>query len=77
MQDQFHGKGFFSLSVIPLGANLYLLEDDEEGTLKEMVEGGSRWLEQRFKEVRRWKHREVDMSESFWCPLSCVDFNLF
>ncbi|XP_058740938.1 uncharacterized protein LOC131613268 [Vicia villosa] len=66
MQAQFYAEGFFSIKCTSIGANLCLLEDENEGVLKEMVEGGSAWLGQWFKEVRAWSPREVDKERVAW-----------
>lgn len=66
MQDQFHGEGFFSITTTPLGANLCLLDENQEDILQEMMEGSSKWLEERFKNVRRWSPREVDQEKLVW-----------
>ncbi|CAL5214380.1 unnamed protein product [Lathyrus oleraceus] len=44
MQRTFQYEGYFSLKVTPLGANLYLLEENEEGELEALVEGVKDWL---------------------------------
>ncbi|KAI5384542.1 hypothetical protein KIW84_071518 [Lathyrus oleraceus] len=44
MQRTFQYEGYFSLKVTPLGANLFLLEENEEGELEALVEGVKDWL---------------------------------
>lgn len=43
-----------------MGANLFLLEDLDEGGVKALVEEGKDWLGQWFKEVMEWKSNYMD-----------------
>ncbi|CAK8576112.1 unnamed protein product [Lathyrus sativus] len=56
-----HKEGYFALKVTPLGENLCLLEEDEEGELEALVEGAFGWLSQWFSEVRKWRAKDVDI----------------
>lgn len=44
IQEAFHAKGHFRIKVTPLGANLCLLEEQEEGDLKDLVEEATDWI---------------------------------
>lgn len=37
IQKTLHAKGYFKIKTTPLGANLCLLEEQEEGELKAMI----------------------------------------
>ncbi|KAI5405537.1 hypothetical protein KIW84_052358 [Lathyrus oleraceus] len=49
MQYIFHVEGYFSVKVTPLGANLSMLEEKEEGELNAFLKEASSWLGQWFK----------------------------
>ncbi|XP_058758647.1 uncharacterized protein LOC131631902 [Vicia villosa] len=72
MQAQFFAEGFFSKKSIAIGANLCLLEYEDEGVLRELVDGGNTWLGQWFKEVRVWSPREVDKERVMWMRVNGV-----
>lgn len=60
MKNHFELEGFLSVKVTPLGENLFLLEDNEEGVLESLILEESEWLGQWFVEVRRWKEDDVN-----------------
>ncbi|GAU35431.1 hypothetical protein TSUD_375210 [Trifolium subterraneum] len=66
IQDEFHMQGYFGVKITPIGANLVLLEDQEEGEIKALMEDAWGWLEQWFKEIRPWSTREVDHDRLVW-----------
>ncbi|XP_045802504.1 uncharacterized protein LOC123896113 [Trifolium pratense] len=66
IQEEFHRQGYFGVKITPLGANLVLLEDQEEGEVKALMEDARGWLEQWFKEIRPWSPREVDNERLVW-----------
>lgn len=66
MQDQFHDEGIFGISITPLGASLCLLEELQEGSLENLLEGGSKWLEEHLKNIRRWTPSEIDHERLIW-----------
>ncbi|XP_058783455.1 uncharacterized protein LOC131658143 [Vicia villosa] len=66
MQDPFYNEGYFTIKVIPLGANMCILEDVEEGALEAMVVEESAWLDVWFKEVRKWKPDDIDGERITW-----------
>lgn len=43
IQTSFEVEGYFSIKVTPLGANLCLLEDLEEGAIKDLIKEGRSW----------------------------------
>lgn len=53
-------ESYFEIKVIPLGDNLCLMEEREEGEIKALVEDGCDRLNQWFKEIREWKSKDID-----------------
>ncbi|GAU45707.1 hypothetical protein TSUD_86830 [Trifolium subterraneum] len=66
IQNAFHRQGYFGVKVTPLGSNLTLLEGQEEGEVKDLMEDAKGWLEQWFKEIRPWNPKEIDVERSVW-----------
>lgn len=66
MQSSFEVVGFFSVKVTSIGANLCLLEDNEEGFLEAIISEGIVWLGRWFAEVRKWKYEDVDLERVTW-----------
>lgn len=54
------------MKVTPLGKNLCLLEEHEDGELKALMEEASSWLGQWFKEVRAWQPKDVGPERTTW-----------
>lgn len=46
IHEAFHSEGYFRVKVTPLGANLCLLEEQEEGEIKALVEEAKEWISQ-------------------------------
>ncbi|MCH84931.1 DUF4283 domain protein [Trifolium medium] len=59
-------QGYFGVKITPLGANLVLLEEQEEGEIKALMEDAGGWLEQWFKEIRSWSTGDVDNERLVW-----------
>ncbi|PNX65689.1 hypothetical protein L195_g062723, partial [Trifolium pratense] len=66
IQDEFHRQGYFGVKITPLGANLVLLEEQEEGEVRALMEDAKSWLDQWFRDIRPWSTREVDKSRLVW-----------
>lgn len=66
MQQEFHRQGIFTIKAIPMGANLVLLESDEEGEVNALINDGKEWLLQWFEEVRSWSPRDIDNERLAW-----------
>lgn len=45
MQDDFYMEGYFTINVIPIGENIRLMEESEEGELKALVDEARGCLE--------------------------------
>lgn len=55
IQNSFELEGYFSIKVTPLGANLCLLEEVEDGEISNLIREGKSWWSQWFSEIRVWK----------------------
>ncbi|XP_058739160.1 uncharacterized protein LOC131611050 [Vicia villosa] len=72
IQTHMEMEGFFSIKVHPLGANLCVLEEMEEGIIKELLEEGIWWWKQWFKNIRPWQTNDVDSERVMWVRLHGV-----
>jgi hypothetical protein len=66
IQNAFHRQGYFGVKVTPLGANLVLLEGQEDGEVQALMDDAKGWLDQWFKQIRPWRPQEVDMERVIW-----------
>jgi hypothetical protein len=66
IQNAFHSQGYFGVKVTPLGANLALLEGQEEGEVEALLEDARDWLDQWFSEIRPWTPKDVDLERIVW-----------
>ncbi|XP_058763176.1 uncharacterized protein LOC131636584 [Vicia villosa] len=66
IQTHLEIDGFFSIKDHPLGANLCLLEEMEEGIIQELIDEGEWWWKQWFKSIRPLKSRDVDSEQVVW-----------
>jgi hypothetical protein len=66
IQDAFHRQGYFGVKVTPLGANLTLLEGQEEGEVQVLIDDAKGWLDQWFKDIRPWNPKEIDNTRVAW-----------
>ncbi|GAU51106.1 hypothetical protein TSUD_141480 [Trifolium subterraneum] len=62
----FHRQGYFGVKVTPLGANLALLEGQEEGEIHALMDDTKGWLDQWFKVIRPWSPKEIDNERIIW-----------
>ncbi|CAI8607977.1 unnamed protein product [Vicia faba] len=74
IQTNFEMEGYFAIKVTPLGVNLCLLEESEEGVIEDLIGGGETWWKHWFVEVRRWN--EEELKESLTVEIDGKDFNL-
>ncbi|XP_058775318.1 uncharacterized protein LOC131649579 [Vicia villosa] len=66
IQNHLEVEGFFSIKVHPLGANLCLLEEMDEGVIQELIlEQGSLW-KRWFKMIRPWQESDIDSERVVW-----------
>ncbi|XP_058740820.1 uncharacterized protein LOC131613142 [Vicia villosa] len=66
IQTHFEIEGFFSIKVIPLGANLCLLEEMEEGVISDLMSEGNTWWKQWFRTIKPWQQGAVDAERVTW-----------
>ncbi|XP_058727198.1 uncharacterized protein LOC131598634 [Vicia villosa] len=66
IQEYFNMEGYFGVKVTPMGANLCLLEESEEGELSALIEEASDWIKQWFLEIRPWRPEDVDNERLTW-----------
>src|SRR3954468_14848507 len=82
IQNSFELEGYFAIKVTPLGANLCLLEEFEDGEIRNLIEEGKSWWSQWFSYIREWKEDEVDNQRVAWLrfhgiPCHAWNFNFF
>ncbi|XP_058741575.1 uncharacterized protein LOC131613953 [Vicia villosa] len=66
IQEAFHSEGYFRVKATPLGANLCLLEEQEEGEIKALVEEAKDWISQWFSDIHPWSLEDVDNERITW-----------
>lgn len=59
-------QGYFFVHVTPLGSNLAVLENLEEGEVEALVEGAADWLSRWFDEIQSWSLKKVDNKRLTW-----------
>lgn len=69
LQVQFEVEGIFSIKFTPIGANLCLLEEVEEGFISELIREGSTWWKQWFKVIKPWREIDVNLEKVMWIYL--------
>ncbi|XP_058741851.1 uncharacterized protein LOC131614255 [Vicia villosa] len=79
IQTHFKLEGVFSIKATPLGANLCLLEEMEDGYICELISEGNTWWTQWFKEVRSLNASDVNLERVLWIRIygvPCRAWNL-
>ncbi|XP_058763424.1 uncharacterized protein LOC131636852 [Vicia villosa] len=66
IQSHFEMEGFFQVKVTPMGGNLCLLEESEEGIIKDLIGDGETWWKQWFQVIRRWNELDIDDGRVSW-----------
>ncbi|GAU48228.1 hypothetical protein TSUD_184080 [Trifolium subterraneum] len=66
IQNSFHRQGYFGVKVTPLGANLCLLQGQDEGEVQALIEDAKDWLDQWFKEIKPWDPKDIDVERTIW-----------
>ncbi|XP_058742698.1 uncharacterized protein LOC131615243 [Vicia villosa] len=81
IQTHLEIEGFFFIKVHPLGANLCLLEELEEGVIQELINEASSLWKQWFKSIRPWQEKDIDSERVMWvrvygipCHACCFEF---
>ncbi|XP_058766204.1 uncharacterized protein LOC131639756 [Vicia villosa] len=72
IQTYFEMEGVFSIKVTPVGANLCLLEEMEEGYIGELIGDGSTWWKQWFIDIKPWKSPDVDEERVSWIRINGI-----
>lgn len=60
---------FFSVSAIPLGPNICLLEESVKGDLDSFLREASEWKQTWLKDIRQWKSTDAECSRSIWVSI--------
>lgn len=60
IKNALHTKGYFKIKATPMGANFCLLEEQEDGELKVMIEEDKEWVEHWFSKIHPWSPQDVD-----------------
>lgn len=66
IQQALHAEGYFNIKSRPMGANLCLLEEQEEGDIKTMIEEDREWIERWFIDIHPWSPKDVDNERVAW-----------
>ncbi|CAJ2672764.1 unnamed protein product [Trifolium pratense] len=66
IQEQFQRQGYFGIKITPLGANMVLMEEQEEGELQALLLEAKSWLDQWFSQVKPWEPELVDNERLLW-----------
>lgn len=66
LQTYFEIEGFFSVKIIPLGANICVLEEMEEGVILDLMSEGNTWWKQWFHSIKSWHKGVVDTKRVTW-----------
>ncbi|KAI5437241.1 hypothetical protein KIW84_023385 [Lathyrus oleraceus] len=66
MQKIFQSEGYFDFSIKPLGPNLCIFEDVEEGAVEVFVDEGYDWWRKWCTSIDRWKPGRVDEERLMW-----------
>ncbi|KAI5403769.1 hypothetical protein KIW84_051070 [Lathyrus oleraceus] len=66
MQKILQAEGYFDFSIKPLGPNLCIFEDVEEGAVEVFVDEGHNWWSKWFTSIARWKPGHVDEERLMW-----------
>ncbi|PNY01681.1 hypothetical protein L195_g024982 [Trifolium pratense] len=66
IQEEFHMQGYFGIKITPLGANMVLMEEQEEGELQALQDDAKDWLAQWFCLIKPWEPGCVDNERVMW-----------
>ncbi|XP_058776191.1 uncharacterized protein LOC131650502 [Vicia villosa] len=66
IQTHFEMEGFFAIKVSPMGGNLCLLEEMEDGYIEDLIGEGETWWRTWFSEIKKWEEDRVDDSRVAW-----------
>ncbi|XP_058783878.1 uncharacterized protein LOC131658623 [Vicia villosa] len=66
IQSHFEMEGYFQVKVTPMGGNLCLLGEVEEGVIDDLIGDGETWWKQWFNVIRRWNELDIDDGRVSW-----------
>lgn len=66
VQEWFSGQGVFSIKVTPMGANLVLLEEMDDGYIQAILDDSEEWFYEVFSDIRKWSQKEIDNERVVW-----------
>lgn len=71
IQEIFFSEGYFAIKVTPMGANMCLLEESEEGEIHDLICDAESWWKQWFCVIRPWRENDIDKERVSWIRLRC------
>ncbi|XP_058732931.1 uncharacterized protein LOC131604513 [Vicia villosa] len=66
IQTHLEMEGVFAIRVSPLGGNLCLLEENEEGFIEDLINECEGWWRSWFSEIKKWEEGMVEDSRDMW-----------
>lgn len=66
LQEQLNKQGFFGVKATPLGANLVLLEAEDDEAIPNLINDAKDWVGDWLDEIRSWCPREIDNERVVW-----------
>lgn len=75
IQQAFQLEGYFTIKVTSLGANLCLIEEEEEGEIQALINKDKDWIRKQFKEIIPCSSHDVDNDRLTWlrcCGVPCL-----
>ncbi|XP_058732902.1 uncharacterized protein LOC131604483 [Vicia villosa] len=66
LQSYMEMEGIFAVRVTPLGGDVCLLEDREEGFIEDLIAEGETWWKSWFSDIKRWEEGMVAESRDVW-----------
>jgi hypothetical protein len=66
IQDQLQGLGYFSISAIPMGTDLVLLDGEQPDATAKILEGAKEVLSPFFSKIVCWNPHKVAMGRLTW-----------
>lgn len=66
IQNHLEIEGIYAIKIIPLGVNLCLMEELEEGYIQDFIGEEETWWRSWFTDIRKWKEGIVDEFQDVW-----------
>ncbi|GKV44172.1 hypothetical protein SLEP1_g51378 [Rubroshorea leprosula] len=77
LQEKFFMEGYFFCKIYAMGGRLVLLDCEDKGELKDLVEMAAEWLGQWFEEVRPWTPETVANERFVWMRCQGAPLNVW